>query len=82
MAGSSANSLNDPIKFLTTAQILVFHERSIRAFGGTLGMRDEAGFQAAVNHPINVHFYSGGDLFDIAAAYAFHLAESVFFGRQ
>lgn len=30
---------------------------------------------AAINHPKNVFFYGAGDLFDLAAAYAFHIAE-------
>ena len=30
----------------------------------------------AVNHPQNVFHYANGDLFDIAAAYAFHIAEA------
>lgn len=32
--------------------------------------------ESAVNHPKSVFYYGGGDLFDVAAAYAFHLAES------
>ena len=35
-----------------------------------------AALEAAVMHPHNVYYYLHGDLFDIAAAYAFHLAES------
>jgi death on curing protein len=54
---------------------LELHERSIAAHGGTLGIRDQSGLESAINHPKNVFFYSGGDLFDIAAAYAFHIAE-------
>jgi death on curing protein len=61
--------------FLTLEQVLELHERSIAAHGGTLGIRDQSGLESAINHPKNVFFYSGGDLFDIAAAYAFHIAE-------
>lgn len=39
-------------------------------------MRDSAAFESAVIQPQNAWFYAQGDLFDVAAAYAFHLAES------
>ena len=45
-------------------------------FGGSAGLRDEAGFLSAVEQPKNTFYYGRGDLFDIAAAYAFHLAQS------
>ena len=32
--------------------------------------------ESAVFHPQNVYFYGRGDLYDIAAAYAFHIAEA------
>ena len=66
--------MNEP-RFLSRAQILSLHSRSIAAYGGTLGIRDQGGLDAAINHPKNVFFYGGGDLFDLAAAYAFHIAE-------
>jgi death-on-curing protein len=56
-------------------QVLKLHARSIEAHGGTMGIRDRGGLEAAVNHPKNVFFYGAGDLFDLAAAYAFHIAE-------
>jgi death-on-curing protein len=62
-------------QFLTVADVQFLHSISIDRFGGTLGLRDETGLQSAVFHPQNVYFY-GGDLFDIAAAYAFHIAEA------
>jgi death on curing protein len=67
--------VNEP-KFLTAEQIVAFHRRGIEKHGGTLGLRDAAGFDAAVNQPKSTYFYGAGDLFDIAAAYAYHLAES------
>ena len=41
-----------------------------------MGLRDRGGLEAAVHHPRNVYYYGQGDLFDIAAAYAFHIAEA------
>jgi death-on-curing protein len=45
-------------------------------FGGLHGLRSEHGLESAVAQPQNVYHYGGGDLYEIAAAYAFHLAES------
>jgi death-on-curing protein len=67
--------VSDPI-FLTTQDIEYLHERSIARYGGTLGVRDQSGLEAAVNQPKNTFYYAHGDLFDIAAAYAFHIAEA------
>jgi death-on-curing protein len=44
--------------------------------GGQDGVWDPAAFESAVMQPRNVWHYAQGDLFDIAAAYAFHLAEA------
>jgi death-on-curing family protein len=44
--------------------------------GGQDGVRDPWALESAVIHPRNVFYYAQGDLFDVAAAYAFHLAES------
>jgi death-on-curing protein len=62
-------------RFLTRGQINKLHARSIAQYGGATGVRDEGGLDAAINQPKNVNFYGGGDLFDLAAAYAFHIAE-------
>ncbi len=67
--------MNEP-RFLSRAEIEHFHESSLAMFGGSAGLRDEAGFQSAIDQPKNTYYYGCGDLFDIAAAYAFHLAQS------
>jgi death-on-curing protein len=41
-----------------------------------MGIRDAGGLEAAVNQPLNIYYYGRGDLFDIAAGYAFHIAEA------
>lgn len=63
-------------RFLSFEQVLEIHREAIERFGGSLGIRDRSGLESAISHPQNVYFYSGGDLFDIAAAYAYHIAEA------
>ncbi|MEK7678275.1 MAG: type II toxin-antitoxin system death-on-curing family toxin [Verrucomicrobiota bacterium] len=62
--------------FLSVEQIEEIHREAIGQFGGTLGIRDAGTLESAVFHPQNVYFYGRGDLYDIAAAYAFHIAEA------
>ena len=63
-------------RFLSRTEIEHFHEASLAMFRGSAGLRDQAGFLSAVEQPKNTFYYGRGDLFDIAAAYAFHLAQS------
>lgn len=63
-------------RFLEWEEVVEIHQLSIARFGGTLGIRDVSGAQAAVAQPMNVFFYSRGDLFEIAAAYAFHISQA------
>jgi death-on-curing protein len=65
----------DPV-FLTRDQIDAIHRDQIENYGGTHGIRSEDGLESAIAQPINVCYYGGGDLYEIAAAYAFHIAES------
>jgi len=67
--------MNEP-RFLDIEQVEHIHSRGIEEFGGILGVRDESGLESAVMHPRNVFFHGSGDLFEIAAAYAFHIAEA------
>ena len=62
--------------FLTGAQVQTLHRLALEQHGGQDGVRDLAAFESAVAHPQNVWFYGQGDRFDVAAAYAFHLAEA------
>ena len=52
------------------------HAQSIRRFGGGEGVRDPGLVDSALASAMNTSLYGGGNLFDVAAAYAFHLAES------
>ncbi len=68
--------MSDEPVFLSVAQVAALHRFALEQHGGQDGLRDAAAFESAVLHPQNVWFYAQGDLFDVAAAYAFHLAES------
>src|SRR5437588_2394310 len=62
--------------FLMRAQIERLHESSLAEFGGSAGVRDEGLIDSALASAKNTFFYAQGNLFDIAATYAFHLAEA------
>lgn len=62
--------------FLTQRQIEQLHREVIEGFGGHHGIRDITLFNAAITHPLQVYHYTQGDLFDIAAAYAYHIAQA------
>jgi death-on-curing protein len=62
--------------FLTVDQVERLHENLIDRFGGSHGLRDRLLLEGAVLHPRNVYYYAQGDLFDVAAAYAFHISEA------
>jgi death on curing protein len=67
--------MSEPV-FLTPAQVEILHRLALEQHGGRDGVRDPDGLQSAILLPHHVHSYGQGDLFDIAAAYAFHLAQS------
>ena len=62
--------------FLTVSDVEYLHRESISLFGGAHGVRDPGLFESAIAQPRHTYNYGGGDLFDIAAAYAFHIAEA------
>lgn len=62
--------------FLTVEQVEWLHQVAIDRFGGSHGLRDRFRLEGAVFHPRNVYYYAQGDLFDVAAAYAFHISEA------
>lgn len=61
---------------MARAEVEAIHRRSLDEHGGQDGIRNEHGLESALAQPLHVHFYGQGDLFDIAAAYAFHIAEN------
>jgi death-on-curing protein len=67
--------VNEPI-FITRERVDALHRQSLEEHGGQDGIRNEHGLESALAQPQNVFFYGQGDLFDQAAAYAYHIAEN------
>jgi death-on-curing protein len=67
--------VNEPV-FLDFALVEDIHQASLEAFGGSSGIRDRNLIESALAAAQNTYFYAHGDLFDIAAPYAFHLAQA------
>jgi len=67
--------MNPPV-FLSTGQVEKLHERALIEYGGSAGLRDRSLFEGAVAQAQNVYWYAYGDLFDVAAAYCFHIAQA------
>jgi death on curing protein len=67
--------VSEPV-FLTLDEVLRIHTRSLAEHGGSEGIRDRGLVESAVASAKNTIYYGNGDLFDVAASYAFHLAES------
>ena len=67
----------DPL-FLSVEDVLALHEDQLRLFGGSAGVRDQGALESAVATPAAT--YAGeflhDDVFHMAAAYAFHIAEN------
>jgi death-on-curing protein len=49
---------------------------SLRRFGGTDGVRDLGLIESALGSAQNTFHYGNGDLYEIAASYAFHPAQA------
>ena len=62
--------------FLKRSQVDELHDLSLERYGGQAGVRDSGLVDSALASAKNTLFYGGGDIFDIAAAYAFHIAEA------
>ncbi|MCE0498396.1 MAG: type II toxin-antitoxin system death-on-curing family toxin [Methylacidiphilales bacterium] len=63
-------------KFLDTESVFKLHAVSLRRFGGSEGVRDLNLIESALGAAMNTYHYGNGDVFDIAASYAFHLAQA------
>jgi death-on-curing protein len=66
----------DKPTFLTLEQVHRLHDRALAEHGGQAGVREPGLVDSALASAQNAYWYARGDLFDIAAAYAFHLAEA------
>lgn len=67
--------MSEPI-FLEPDEVFRIHARSLAEHGGSDGVRDQGLVESAVAAAKNTFHYARGDVFDVAASYAFHLAES------
>jgi death-on-curing protein len=65
----------DP-KFLSRSEVELLHAASLANHGGSVGVRDSGLVDSEIASARNAYFYGQGDLFDVAAAYAYHLAEA------
>lgn len=63
-------------RFLTIEAVHALHRRGLDLHGGQDGLRDPGLLQSALGSAENTYWYGNGDLFAIAAAYAFHIAEA------
>lgn len=70
--------MTDSPEFLTLEEVLQLHAEQLARWGGSGGIRDRGALEAAVAAPQatfgGTHLHE--DLFSMAAAYAFHLAEA------
>ena len=64
--------------FLSLDEVLEIHRDQIERYGGSLGVRDLGLLQSALGLPQATFGgqYLHGDLFDMAAAYLFHIAQN------
>jgi death-on-curing protein len=70
-------TLTDP-EFLLLEDVLLLHEEQLARYGGGAGLRDAAALESAVGTPRAT--FDGAfvheDLYTMAAAYAFHIAQN------
>lgn len=64
--------------FLTLEEVLEIHRDEIERHGGTLGVREQGLLESAVAAPQSGFggHYLHGDLYEMAAAYLFHLVQN------
>jgi death-on-curing protein len=63
--------------FLTKAEVLAIHDDQILRYGGSFGLRDEGLLDSAVAQPSAAFdgTFLHADLFEMAAAYLFHIVQ-------
>lgn len=66
---------SDPL-FISRTQLEAAHQLSLQRFGGSAGVRSEELIESALAAPLNDFLDADADLFAIAAAYAFHIAQA------
>jgi hypothetical protein len=61
------------VTFIEIETVFDLHRAALRRFGGSGGVRDRGLIESALGAAQNAFFYGNADIFEIAAAYAFHL---------
>ena len=67
--------MNEPL-FPSRDTIIDLHRTSLERYGGIDGLRDPGLLDSALMQPEATYYYGQGDLFGIAAAYAYHIAQN------
>ena len=67
--------MNEP-DFLSLDEVLRIHARNLAEHGGSAGVREAGLVESALASAKNIFHYTRGDVFEVAAGYAFHLAEA------
>ena len=69
---------SDEVLFLSVDDVLDLHNDQLRLFGGSAGLRDRNALESAVAMPASTFdgAFLHDDLFHMAAAYVFHIAEN------
>lgn len=63
--------------FLSKEAILAYHDQQIQLYGGDPGILDHGLLESALAQPKNTWLYeTDADVFDVAAAYAFHIVKN------
>jgi death on curing protein len=77
MASNDATRTSSP-EFLDLEDVLELHARGLARWGGAQGIRDQGSLLSAIAQPQATFGgdYVHEDLFAMAAAYAFHIAEA------
>jgi death-on-curing protein len=63
-------------EFLSPAILEQLHADSLALFGGGDGVRDRGLLESALASARNTYLYGRGDVFEVAASYAFHIAQA------
>ncbi len=63
-------------RWVPKGTVFGIHPKSLAAFGGAEGMRDEGLLESALARPENLSAYGDPDAFDLAAAYAFGIVRN------
>ena len=68
----------DEPQFLSVDEVLEIQSQMLEAYGGQSGVRDRASLESAVGMPTQTFGgeFVHADLFEMAAAYAFHIAQN------